>query len=110
MALQANAVDLDAPRLNQLDDAERALVLGFAVLEVVVVVVELGGWVGFGGHAEGNGQVLLANDAEENVVAVCAVFVEGSTILSAGVYLCICVGGRTRSLRPSGCICPCNGP
>ncbi len=77
MALQTHAVDLDAPGLDELDDAERAAVLGRSVLEVVVVVVEFGGWVGGSGHAEGDGHVLFADDAEEDVVSVCAVFVEG---------------------------------
>jgi hypothetical protein len=81
--LQAHAVDLEAPGLDELDDAQSALVLRLAVLEVVVVVVELSGWVGFGGHPEGDGHVLLADDAEEDVVAVCAVFVEGSGDLLA---------------------------
>lgn len=77
MALQTDAVDLDAPGLHELDDAESALVLGLAILEVVVVVVQLRCWVGCGSHAEGNGEVLLADDAEEDVVSVCAVLVEG---------------------------------
>lgn len=81
MALQTDAVDADAPGLDQLDDAEGAGVLGRAVLEVVVVVVELCGWVGGSGHAEGNGHVLFADEAEEDVVAVCAVFVEGCVCL-----------------------------
>jgi hypothetical protein len=74
--LQADAVDLDAPGLDELDDAQGAFVLGIAVLEVVVVVVEFCGGVGGGGHAEGDGEVLFADDTEEDVVAVCAVFVE----------------------------------
>jgi hypothetical protein len=85
VALQTNTVDLDAPGLDQLHDAERALVLGLAVLEVVVVVVELGGWVGGCGHAEGDGEVLFADHAEEDVVAVGAVFVE--------CFLCLLVFG-----------------
>jgi hypothetical protein len=74
--LQADAVDLDAPGLDELDDAQGTFVLGVAVLEVVVVVVEFCGGVGGGGHAEGDGEVLFADDAEEDIVAVCAVFVE----------------------------------
>lgn len=78
MGLQAYTVNLDTPGLDELDDAERTLVLRLAILEVVVIVVELSGGVGFGGHAERNRHVLFADDAEEDVVAVCAVFVEGS--------------------------------
>jgi hypothetical protein len=77
MALVADAVDAHAVRLDQLDDAGGALELGAQVLEVVVVVVELGGGVGGGGGAEGDGDVGLADDAEEDVVAVGAVLVEG---------------------------------
>jgi hypothetical protein len=76
MGLETNTIDLNAPGLNELDDAESTLVLGTAVLEVVVVVVELGGWVSSSSHAEGDGHVLFADDAEENVVTVRAVFVE----------------------------------
>ena len=77
MALQTHTVDLDAPGLHELDDAEGALVLGRAVFEIVVIVVEFGGWVGGSGHAEGDGEVLFADYAEEDVVSVCAVFVKG---------------------------------
>lgn len=77
MALQTNTVDLDAPGLDELDDTERALVLGLAVLEIVIVIVQFCCWVGCCGHAEGDGHVLLADDAEEDVVAVGAVFVQG---------------------------------
>lgn len=82
MALQTNTVNLNAPGLDKLDNAESTLVLGLTVLEVVVVVVELGSWVGCGGHAEGNGQVLLADHAEEDIVAVGAVFVKGFKFVS----------------------------
>jgi hypothetical protein len=77
MALQPDAVNLDAPALHKLCDAQSTLVLGLTVLEVVVVVEEFCSGVGGGGHAEGDGEVLLADDAEEDVVTVCTVFVEG---------------------------------
>lgn len=78
VALEADAVDLDAPRLDQLDDAHGAQGLGRggAVLEVVVVVVQLGSRVGGSGDAEGDGEVRLADYAEEDVVTVGAVLVE----------------------------------
>lgn len=77
MALVADTVNLDAVRLHEFDDARGALQLGAEVLEVVVVVEELGGRVGGGGDAEGDGDVGLADDAQEDVVPVGAVFVEG---------------------------------
>lgn len=77
MTLVADAVNLDAVRLHELDDARGALQLGAEVLEVVVVVEELGGRVGSGGNAEGDGDVGLADDAQEDVIPVGAVFVEG---------------------------------
>ena len=79
MRLVADAVDAHAVLLAQAHDARGALELGAEVLEVVVVVVELGGRVGGGGDAEGDGDVGLADDAQEDVVAVRAVFVEGCT-------------------------------
>jgi hypothetical protein len=77
MALQTNTVNLHAPGLDELDDAESSLVLGLAVLEIVIVIVEFGRWVGGCGHAEGNGHVLLADDAQEDVVTVGAIFIQG---------------------------------
>jgi hypothetical protein len=77
VALQTNAVNLDAPGLDKLDDAKSALVLGLAVLEVVVVVIEFSSWVGGSSHAESDGKVLFSNYAQKDIVAVCAVFVEG---------------------------------
>lgn len=85
VALQADAVDLDAPGLNGLDDLEGTLVLGLAVLEVVVVVEELGVGVGGGGDAEGDRDVLLANDFKEDVIAVGAVFVKRWGVLVGGL-------------------------
>lgn len=76
MALESDTVDLDAPRLDKLDDAQSTLVLGVTVLEVIVVVEQLGCWVGGSSHAEGDGKVLLSNDAEEDVVSVRTVLVQ----------------------------------
>lgn len=56
MALKADTVDLLAVRLHQLYDAGGAESLGgrVAVLEVVIVIVQLGLRVGGGSEAEGD--------------------------------------------------------
>jgi hypothetical protein len=74
--LVTNAIDLDAVLLAEPDNARGALVLGSEVRQVVVVVVELRCGVGGRGDAEGNRDVGLADDAEEDVVAVGVVLVE----------------------------------
>lgn len=70
-------IDSHAVRLDQLDDALCALGLGAVVLEVVVVVVQLGALCVLCGQAERNGEVGLANGVEEHALPVGAVLVEG---------------------------------
>ncbi|KAI6758704.1 hypothetical protein HG530_010944 [Fusarium avenaceum] len=76
VGLETNTVDAKAVRLHKLGDADGTLGLGITVLEVVVVVVELGLRVCSLSHAEGDGDVRLANDAEEHVVAVGSILVQ----------------------------------
>lgn len=89
VALQADAVDLLAVGLHELHDARGAESFGGrgAVLEVVVVVVELRGGVGGRGEAEGDGDVGFADGAEEDVVSVCAVLVESCSGLAVDTWM-----------------------
>lgn len=75
--LHADAIDLDALVLQHLDDLDRGLALGADALQVVVVVVQLGLRVDLGGGAEGQLDVLLAEGAVEDGLAVGAVLLEG---------------------------------
>lgn len=76
MALVTNTVDSDSVLLAESHDTSGTFDLGSQVLEVVVVVVQLGGRIGGSGNAEGHGDVCFTDGAEEDVVAVCAVLVE----------------------------------
>lgn len=76
VSLQTDAVDAKTVGLDESGDALGTLGLGVAVLEVVVVVVELGGGVCCQGHAEGDGDVGLTDDAEEDAVTVSSILVE----------------------------------
>lgn len=76
MALVADAVDADAVLLEEFHDTHGALELGTQVLQVVVIVVKLRCGIGGGGGTEGNGDVCLANNAEEDAVAVGAVLIQ----------------------------------
>lgn len=77
MGLHADAVNFDAVGLNEFDDALGAGGFGAEVLDVVVVVVELGGGVGGRGGFEGDWEVGLADGFVEDAFAVAAVLVEG---------------------------------
>ena len=76
MSLEADAVDLYAVSLDELDDSHSASVLVGSGLEVVVVVKELGVGVGCSSHLEGHGDIGFANDLEEYVTSVRAILVE----------------------------------
>lgn len=75
VALVANAVDLDAVGLDELDDAGSAGSLRAVELEVVVVVVQLGVAVLLG-QLEGDGQVGLADGVVPYAFAIGAVLVQ----------------------------------
>lgn len=76
MSLQTNTVDAKAVGLDKLGDADSACSLGTTILEVVVVVVELGGRVCSQNHAESNGDECLADDTVEDTVTVSSVLIE----------------------------------
>lgn len=76
VTLQTDTVDAKTVGLDESGDALGTLGLGVAVLEVVVVVVELSGGVCCQGHAEGDGDVGLANDTEEDTVTVGSILIE----------------------------------
>jgi hypothetical protein len=76
MGLVADAVDLEAVRLDELDDADGASRLVAVVLEVVVVVEELAAGV-LGGEAEGDGDEGFADGVVPDALAVGAVFFQG---------------------------------
>jgi hypothetical protein len=75
MSLQTDAIDFDAGILNELHDAPRARCFVPAVFKVIVVVVELCGWICSGCGSEGDGEVGFADGCVEDVCAVGAVFV-----------------------------------
>ncbi|KAI3475175.1 hypothetical protein L1887_63490 [Cichorium endivia] len=77
VGLEADAIDLDAVALDELDDALGAEGLIAVVLEVVVVVEELGLGRGLLGEAEGDGDEGLADGVVEDGRAVGAVLVQG---------------------------------
>lgn len=76
VGLKTNPVDAKAVRLDKLGDADGTLGLGSAILEVVVVVVELGLGVCSQGHAEGDGDVCLADNAEKYAITVGSILVQ----------------------------------
>src|SRR5690606_24464746 len=77
MALQTNTVNAHTVGLHKLDDALGAEGLCFAVLEVVIVVVEFGGRVDGGSVLESKRNVGGADDAVEDAIAERTVFLEG---------------------------------
>ncbi len=77
MCLQADAVDLDAPGFERLDEVLGSGGFGAGIFDVVVVVVQLYGRVGGGCGLEGDGDVLRADGVVEDVSTVGAVIVEG---------------------------------
>jgi hypothetical protein len=76
MSLVANTVDLDAVRLDELDDALGTLGLLRVVLKVVVVVEEIGVAVVLVGEAESNGEEGLADGVIPDTRAVGTVLVQ----------------------------------
>lgn len=80
VALETNAVDACARVLHQTDNVEGGVGLCAVELEGEVVVVQLGGRVGGGGGAEGDGDEVGAEGGEEDAVAKCAVSVVESLV------------------------------
>jgi len=76
VSLKTNTVNAKTVRLDQLGDANSTLGLGTTVLEVVVVVVQLGSRVGSKSHAESNRDESFTNDAVEDAVTVSSVLVK----------------------------------
>ena len=76
VALDADGGDGNACRLELFDERDGAVALGL-VLDVVVVVIELGVGVGFVRVLEGFGDVVGADDFVPEGLAQGAVFVEG---------------------------------
>lgn len=76
MRLQAHAVDAVAVRLHELDDLLRRRGLGPRRLDVVVVVVQLGGRIGRRRRRERDGDVRRSDVLVEDVVTVGPVVVE----------------------------------
>ena len=72
----ALTINAHAVRLDQLDDALRALRLRAVVLKVVVVVVQLRALCVLGRQAERNGDVRLTNGVEEHALPVSTILVE----------------------------------
>lgn len=87
MPLQTDAVNLGAVRLDLLDEGHGVGGLGARVLDVVVVIVQLGGRVGSGGGGKGYRDVVEAHGVVEDVGAVAARVVEGFVDDVPGVAL-----------------------
>lgn len=75
VALETNAVNACARVLHKTDNVEGGVGLCAVELDGEVVVVQLGGRVGGGGGAEGDGDEVGAEGGEEDAVAECAVSV-----------------------------------
>lgn len=99
VALQADAVDAGAALLDDVDDLERLLLLVPGLLDVVVIIVELGVRVGGGRRLEGDGQVVGAQDAEEDRVAEAAAVLERLVDHVPGVALALEVAGDVADVR-----------
>lgn len=76
MCLTADTINLDTIRLDELDNALSSEGLG-TLLNVVVVVEELGLGAVLLGETEGHGKVSLTNGVVPNGLAVGTVLVEG---------------------------------
>lgn len=103
VALQTDAVDAGAAvGLDLLDEGDGVGGLGAGVLDVVVIVVELGGRVGGGGGGKGQGDVLEAQGGVEDVGAVAAGVVEGFVDDVPGVALALVVADFAGDVRLDG--------
>jgi hypothetical protein len=116
VSLIADTVDASAVLLDKAHDAGSTLNLGSEILEVVVIVVELGRGIGLGGHPESNRDIRLSDlqshghqpgslkttglgiglgflsyHSEENIVTVGAILVQRFAKMSANVTL---ISGR----------------
>lgn len=92
MCLESNTIDLDSVRFHELDDFGCCSGLSPVILEVVVVVIQLGSGVDFGGKLKGKWNESLANGVIEDSRTVCAIFVkswEMSVIFSSVCHKCI---------------------
>ena len=76
MSLNANTVDLDTVRLDEIHDASGTCSLRAVGLGVVIIVEEAGVWVDLGGVGEGDGDVSLADGVVEDGLAVSAILVQ----------------------------------
>jgi hypothetical protein len=61
MSLVANTVDLNATSFERADKITSCYRLCSIVFQVIVIVIQLGIWVIFGGGREGNGDEFRAN-------------------------------------------------
>lgn len=91
VALQTHTVNLGPVGLHLLDERYGVGGLGAGVLDVVVIVVQLGARVGSGGRREGQGDVVEAHGVVEDVGAVAARVVEGFIDDVPGVALALVV-------------------
>lgn len=76
VALETNTVDLDAVRLDQLDNLQGARGLVASPFNVVIVVVELHVGVGGGSGGKGNRKIGFTDGLVEDVLAVGAILIE----------------------------------
>ena len=102
MGLHSHAVDADALILEHLDKPDHTVDLGSGPLNVVVVVVQLGVGVDLGGQAEGQLDVLVAEDLVEDGLTPGAVLVEGLVDDVPGVALALPVPGDVLDVRGDG--------
>ncbi len=91
MALEANTIDLCARCLHGLDQLDGKVGLGAVVLQVVVVVVQLGVGVGGLGGLEGKGKVVSAEGLEEDAVSPDTRVIDGLVDDIPGVALALVV-------------------
>ena len=76
MRLETNTVDPCSVSLYHLDDVCRGRRLSASVLDVVIVVVELGGWVNGCSRCESNGNIRRADGVVEGVGTECTIVIE----------------------------------
>jgi hypothetical protein len=99
MRLHAHAVDACAGVLDEGDDACGALLLGTRVLDVVVVVVQLGVGIGRSRGFKGDGDVLFSYHVVEDILPVGSVFVERLVHYVPGVAFALVVSHHVRDVR-----------